>query len=355
MRQEKNSYTIINGLVSVVMATYNTPEEYLRPAIESVLSQTYKSFEFIIIDDCSNNNSLEVIRSYDDDRIVLIKNDHNEGISKSRNKGLDICKGEYMAVMDSDDICLPNRFEEQIKYLKNHENVIVCGTFVECIGEWKKRFPTKTISTTIDNPESYRIALLFGNRPLIAHSSAMLKRKLMLENQICYDESYSSSLDYKLWVSCAQVADCAILPKILLKYRVHDNQISIAKKKIQRQNHDRVIQEQLGWLHLPATEETLWYQYVLTFNRQPYDSNIKKWIKKIISANKTYKIYNHMLLKKILWSKWTKITYYGVVNAERFGEKVRVLSFLSIKYYPKLIRIVLSKWRRKNKDTKTDR
>lgn len=355
MLTEQESYNIEPEMVSVIMANYNTPEEYLRPAIESILSQTYENFELIIIDDGSDNDSLEVIESYNDERIVLIQNEHNIGISKSRNKGLHICKGEYMAVMDSDDICLPRRFEEQVEYLKNNKNVIVCGTFVECIGEWEKRFSSKTISTAIDDPESYRIDLLFGNRPLIAHSSAMLNRKLMLEHHIRYDESYSSSLDYKLWVSCAQVADCAILPKILLKYRVHEKQLSIAKKEIQKKNHNCVIQEQLERLYLPATEDIFRYHFILTFNTQSYDSNIKKWIKKIITANKTYKVYDHSLLKKILWSKWTKITYYGLVNAESFGEKVRILSLLSIQYYPKLIRTALSKWRKKRRGKNTDR
>ena len=338
---------IISGLVSVVMANYNTEEEYLRSAIESILNQTYSNFEFIIIDDGSTNDSVSIIESYDDERIVLVKNSENIGVTKSKNKGLDICHGEFMAVMDSDDISMPNRLEKQIKYLREHENVIVCGTGVECIGDWEKRRPNKIICPTIEDRESYRIHLLFGNRPLIIHPSAMLNRKLMLEYSVRYDDSLLFAQDYKLWVSCSQVADCVILPEILLKYRVHDKQISIAKKEIQRKNHDRVVQEQLEWLHLPATEVTLWYQYVLTFNSQPYDSNIKEWIKKIIRANKKYRIYNQSLLKKILWAKWTKITYYGLVNAECFEEKIRVLFLLSIKNYPKLIRVALSKWRRK--------
>ena len=317
---------IISGLVSVVMANYNTEEEYLRSAIESILNQTYSNFEFIIIDDGSTNDSVSIIESYDDERIVLIKNTENQGLTRSLNIALDHCKGDYIARMDSDDVSFPG---------------------IECIGDWEKRRPNKIICHTIEDRESYRIHLLLGNLPVIIHPSAMLNRKLMLEYSVRYDDSLPFAQDYKLWVSCSQVADCVILPEILLKYRVHDKQISIAKKEIQRKNHDRVVQEQLEWLHLPATEVTLWYQYVLTFNSQPYDSNIKEWIKKIIRANKKYRIYNQSLLKKILWAKWTKITYYGLVNAECFEEKIRVLFLLSIKNYPKLIRVALSKWRRK--------
>ena len=210
---------------------------------------------------------------------------------------MDHCKGDYIARMDSDDVSFPNRFEKQVEYLQKHDNVIVCGTGVECIGDWEKRRPNKIICPTIEDRESYRIHLLFGNRPLIIHPSAMLNRKLMLEYSVRYDDSLPFAQDYKLY--------------------------------------------------LQATEDVFRYHDTLVFNKRPYDPGIKMWIKTLIDANKKYRIYNQSLLKKILWAKWTKITYYGLVNAECFEEKIRVLFLLSIKNYPKLIRVALSKWRRK--------
>lgn len=340
---------IIPNLVSVVMANYNTDEEYLRPAIESILNQTYTNFEFIIIDDGSTNDSVSIIESYDDERIVLIKNSENIGVTKSRNKGLDICNGEFMAVMDSDDICLPNRFEMQIRYLREHENVIVCGTGIECIGDWEKRHPNKIICHTIEDRESYRIHLLLDNRPLIIHPSAMLNRKLMLEYSVRYDDSLPVALDYKLWVSCSQVADCVILPEILLKYRVHDKSITTARRELQLQCHRRIIQDQLDELHLQATEDVFRYHDTLVFNKKPYDPGIKKWIKTLIDANKTYKVYNKTLLKKILREAWVKISYYGIKNSDSFWKKIYILANVSIAMYPRLIRVALSKSRRKTK------
>lgn len=337
---------IISGLVSVVMANYNTEEEYLRSAIESILNQTYSNFEFIIIDDGSTNDSVSIIESYDDERIVLIKNTENQGLTRSLNIALDHCKGDYIARMDSDDVSFPNRFEKQVEYLQKHDNVIVCGTGIECIGDWEKRYPNKIICHTIEDRESYRIHLLLDNRPIIIHPSAMLNRKLMLEYSVRYD-SLPFAQDYKLWVSCSQVADCVILPEILLKYRVHDKSITTARRELQLQCHRRIIQDQLDKLHLQATEDVFRYHDTLVFNKKPYDPGIKMWIKTLIDANKKYRIYNQSLLKKILWAKWTKITYYGLVNAECFEEKIRVLFLLSIKNYPKLIRVALSKWRRK--------
>lgn len=107
------------GLISVIMSNYNTPEEYLREAIESVLNQSYADFEFIIVDDCSTDNSLKIIESYHDPRIIVIKNEINIGITKSLNRALRTANGEFVARMDADDICLPDRFRKQIEFLNS--------------------------------------------------------------------------------------------------------------------------------------------------------------------------------------------------------------------------------------------
>ena len=115
-------------LVSVVMCNYNTKEEYLRTAIESILSQTYENFEFIIIDDASTGNDIEVIESYHDPRIILLQNESNHHVSYTANRGLAFAHGEYIARMDSDDISLPSRLEKQVLYMQKNRNVdILCA------------------------------------------------------------------------------------------------------------------------------------------------------------------------------------------------------------------------------------
>ena len=101
------------GLVSVIMGNYNTPVSYLRESIDSILAQTYTDFELIIVDDASTDDSPAVLESYDDPRIRILYNEENLGLAKSLNRALDICRGEFVARMDSDDICLPERFEKQ--------------------------------------------------------------------------------------------------------------------------------------------------------------------------------------------------------------------------------------------------
>jgi len=102
------------AFISVIMPVYNRAE-FIGEAIQSILSQTYKNFELIIIDDASTDNTLKVISEFtDDDRILLLKNKKNEGVAATRNRGIEIAKGEFIAFMDSDDISLPQRFEKQV-------------------------------------------------------------------------------------------------------------------------------------------------------------------------------------------------------------------------------------------------
>ena len=101
--------------VSVLMPVYKTDENYLREAIESILSQTFEDFEFLILDDCPEDDREEIIKSYKDKRIKYSKNETNLGITRSRNKLIDMAKGEYLAVFDHDDISLPERFQKQVQ------------------------------------------------------------------------------------------------------------------------------------------------------------------------------------------------------------------------------------------------
>ena len=118
--------------VSVLMPVYKTPELFLKEAIESILNQTFKDFEFLIIDDCPEDKTCEnIISSFTDKRIKYIRNEINLGISGTRNRLLQIAKGKYIAVMDHDDVSLPERFEKQVAFLDAHPEIGVVGCQAE--------------------------------------------------------------------------------------------------------------------------------------------------------------------------------------------------------------------------------
>lgn len=333
------SERIIDGLVSVIMTNYNTPKDYLRQAIESILNQTYTDFEFIIIDDASTDDSLSVIESYKDDRIVILKNKENIGLTKSLNIGLGICKGEFIARMDSDDISEPQRFEKQVEFLKTHPDVIVCGTWATLIGDWEKYNSTNTQCRMIPNRETFRIYQLFGNNPNIIHISAMFNHLLLKQNDILYDERYTYAQDYRMWISCNQKSNCIVVPEFLVKIRIRNGTISTSKKECQKDCVIRIIQEQLDKLHLTLSDEIKKYHIGLLNERKPYDTTIKLWINEIISANKKYKVYNHRILKKLLWDKWAEICYFGLASENSLNKKASVLFSVPLSRLPLLFKI----------------
>lgn len=303
-------HEIKEGLISVIVGNYNTPEKYLRESIDSILQQTYSDFELIIVDDCSTDNSLEVIRSYTDPRIKVLCNEENRGLAYSLNRALDICQGEYVARMDCDDVCFPQRFERQIAYMRDNPDVILCGTHIRFIdengdsprGDWKIGF--------IDDPETYRIHLLFSNYPMIVHPSWMFNRRLLLEHNVRYKEQYKYSQDFAMLVSCAASGRCAIMPDVLLKYRNHGVSASGKHKKEQIEFDYEIIQEQLDELHLVMPDEIKPLHHRYLQQMKPYDKRLKKWLDEIIKANEKYGVFNQAKLKKKINRRWWKICYH---------------------------------------------
>ena len=119
--------------ISIVMPVYNC-ENYLHEAIKSILEQTYTDFEFIIINDGSEDNSEDIILSYADPRIIYIKNDKNMKIVKTLNKGISLSRGKYIARMDADDICYRDRLEKQLSFMEKHKDIDLCGSYAQNFG-----------------------------------------------------------------------------------------------------------------------------------------------------------------------------------------------------------------------------
>ena len=124
--------------VTVVMPVYNTNPEFLRQTIDSILNQSFRDFEFLIINDASTTNVKDVILSYNDKRIVYVENEQNLGISKTSNKALQLAKGQYIARQDHDDISEPDRLMKQVRILDENPEIGVCGCFFKVFPKIQK-------------------------------------------------------------------------------------------------------------------------------------------------------------------------------------------------------------------------
>lgn len=326
------------GLISVIMSNYNTAEEYLREAIESVLNQTYSNFEFIIVDDCSTDNSLEIIKSYRDPRIIIIENEENLGLTKSINRAVRIAKGEFLARMDADDVCMPERFQKQIDYMNENSSLIVCGTWAELFGDGAYIYRNKYSKKIIPEREIFQICLLFGNHHGLHNNVAFFRHQTLIDENVQYNEKYPCAQDYRMWVECSKKGDCQNVSEVLVKIRYHDRSISSAKKALQTECTKNIISEQLSWIGLELPDDWETIHYGLLTGRKPFDLRYKKWIKTIIKHNKKYNFFNQQKLKKILWNKWSEIVYFELAKANAIN-KIKAFLTLPLFCYPELLNI----------------
>jgi len=208
-------------LLSVVMPVYNC-EKYIEESIKSILNQTYRNFELIIIDDCSTDLTYIKAAAFEDPRIILIKKKRNTGLSKSLNIGVAKANGEYIARMDGDDISLPDRFYKQIEFLNKNQEVGLCGTAIKIIGEQSVlRYPTFH--------DAIKVSLCLGTA--IMHPTVVVRTEILRLNQ--YDESYEPAEDYELWTRLIFKTKFANLEDVTLLYRRHEGQVSSVKRQIQ--------------------------------------------------------------------------------------------------------------------------
>jgi len=201
--------------ISILMPVYNV-EAFIEEAIESILNQTYTNFEFIIIDDASTDNSWDIIQKYTDKRIICVSNSSNSGPFPCRNLGLRMAKGEYIAVMDGDDIALPERLEKQVDFLENHPEMLAVGSESLVI-------PSQTKRGTPISPSNIRLSLLENS--YVLHPSLLIRYSAMMELN-GYQEKYRYAGDYDLLCRLNETGDMACLPDILMHYRNHPRQIT---------------------------------------------------------------------------------------------------------------------------------
>lgn len=233
-------------IVSVVMAAFNE-ERYIAEAIESVLNQSFTDFEFIIINDGSTDRTEEIILSYTDPRIRYIKNEQNLKLIASLNKGLKAAKGKYIARMDSDDVCFPERLEKQVAFMEAHPEIGISGAQLLVFGseEGVMKYPL--------SHEEIKLRLFitscFGNNVVI------FRKEVLDGHNLYFPQGYLHAEDYKCWTNWVAVTKTANLNENLVKYRSHANSVSVQHKALQRATRNR-IRKEYGAAAFKLNEET---------------------------------------------------------------------------------------------------
>ncbi len=236
--------------VSVLLPLYNTKEEHLRECIESILAQTFSDFELIIVNDSPDNSQLDtIVSSYQDERIRYYRNSKNRGISATRNKMLDLAQGEYLAVMDHDDICMPTRFEKQVEYLDTHPHTGVLGTQAASI-------PAGKVLQTPEYDIEIKLGLMWGC--FIIHPTAMIRSSVLKKAGVRYESHYSPAEDHALFCRLIPHTSFHNLQEELLTYRVHKTNTT------KTQGHQMRVSAEAVRVLAEQTAPSLYKEYTMT-------------------------------------------------------------------------------------------
>lgn len=280
--------------VSVVLPVYNSAL-YIEESLVSMLHQTYPDFEIIVIDDGSTDGTLQKIQAFADPRIRLIAHQENRGLVGTLNEGLSLARGEYIARMDGDDIALPERLERQVAYLDAHPEVGVLGTQAHLLGIDK-------VTTKPLVHEEIRVWQLF--HCTFVHPTVMLRRSVIENHGIRY-LPYPHAEDYEIWNRLAELTRLANLPDVLLRYRLHPNQVSNLYEGLQERTAETIRRMQFRQLGLePSFEEYQTHMDFALFRiKVKYPDHYAKaeaWAHKLLNANWQVKRYDQETLNSVL-------------------------------------------------------
>jgi glycosyltransferase involved in cell wall biosynthesis len=234
-------------IISIVMPTCNTPPEYLKESVESVLKQTFADFELLIIDDGSTDLSgIKKLKEYDDPRIRLITNTHDFIVSL--NRGVFEAKGQYIARMDADDVMLPNRLQVQYEYMEEHPEVDVCGSWVELFGDRKE-----ILQLEAEHKQIVATMLLYNP---IAHQTVIMRKSVWKNTTELYHRGYPCAEDYQLWTDLAKKGfRFANIPQVLLLFRSSENQVSNTKGVEMKGTSRKIQAEYAEWVMVKIVEK----------------------------------------------------------------------------------------------------
>jgi|SRR5581483_3280572 len=205
--------------LSVIMPVYNGAP-YLRQAIDSILGQTYRRFELIVIDDASSDDSFAIARQYRDPRIRLFRHPTNRGLVQTINMGLQNARARYVTRTDQDDVSYPSRFGTQLAYLERYPAIVVLGTQGDFIDGTGTSFAQYVVPTAADE-----IRRELPRRNCFISASVIFDRRLAIEVGAFRPEALYAE-DYDLWLRMAERGDIANLPDVLVGYRIHANQLT---------------------------------------------------------------------------------------------------------------------------------
>lgn len=290
--------------VSVLLPVYNA-ENYIAEAIDSIFEQTLEDFELIVIDDASTDKTIEILNSFQDERLQLHLSHENRMHAYRLNQGIDLAKGNYLAIMHGDDVAHPKRLERQVEFLDSNPDVGVCGTWYRAFGAQER-----IIQPPVEDKD-IRLEHLLNNSAL-GHPTVMLRHSVVRKSGLRYESDCVPAEDYWYWAKLSQVTRFANVSEVLLSYRIHSEQIG--QQKVNKQLAEaQKVRDFLASLVIgrELTPEEKWANYSLHRCAVVENSTsiliLRDFVSALLQHNKVTKVLEQSSLAWALHKHYRKI------------------------------------------------
>lgn len=291
-------------LVSVVMSAYNEAT-FISETIDSLLQQSYKNFELIIVDDASTDNTANIIRKYGDNRIILLRNNENKRLAFNLNLGIQKAHGKYIARMDADDICMPDRLVKQVNYLEQHPEIAIVGGAAQEFGD------ANALLEYPENHEEIKVMLLFENA--MCHPAVMFRND---PTTFKYDIDCKASQDYELWSRLIWKVKFANLSDVVVKYRIHQNQTKHVLGKEQKAGAIKARKYLLSrLLDDPTPKETEIFYSACNYHAPKNENEliaIEELFERMLKRNREKGLFQEELLKSRIQEQFIRDCYASI-------------------------------------------
>ena len=304
-------------MISVLSSVYNETLAEIRESLDSILSQSYTDFELIVLDDCSPDNSAEILDTYTDPRIVRYRGEKNVGLSNVLNVGMQLARGEYIARMDSDDLSTHERLAVQVAYLDAHPEIDLCSCGMELFGAKQETWVRE------NNPEAVKITALFYSP--ILHASSVWRRASFERVGLRFQQEMVPAEDYDMWTrAMAAGLQLVNIPQVMYKYRIHPSQVTMQTDRTAKKDKE-VKAKYLTTIFGAELAEKI---DLLPAQRKEDLKRVKQSVESILDANKTRGYFEQARLSKRLWNYY----YRNVVGVLSQGFDLKLFCELSWKW-----------------------
>jgi glycosyltransferase involved in cell wall biosynthesis len=307
--------------ITILMPVRNSATTLCK-AVESVLHQTQKHFEFLIIDDASTDETVNILKRYCDPRIILLRNETNLGVAMTLNRGIESARGSYIARMDADDICEPDRLERQMAFMEKYPGLGLTGSFVRRLGDgldYVLRFPRGS--------ECLRSYVLLGN-PL-AHPTVIFRRDELNRHGFRYNSSCRAAQDYELWSRCLRVMDADNLDAPLVHWRANARSVTSARFSESNRTALQVQRAELARLGISVGDEDLAFHRQIGngsgFSNYTELQRAEEWLKMLLRKNDLLSVYPSEGLRQAVAFVWFRVC----LNSTCLGPRVWLIYYKS--------------------------